>query len=384
MIMNENLQEFKVTPWEVRGKVDYTKLMKEFGIKEIDESLLKRFEKIVGELHVLLRRKVFFAHRDFDKVIEDLENGKEIFLYTGRGPSGKMHIGHILPFYFTKWLQEKLNVNVYIQITDDEKFLVKRNLKWEDVDKFAKDNIKEIVSVGFDPNKTFIFRNSEYISHIYKLAIKIARKITFSTFKAVFGLQNSSNVGIIFFPVLQMVPCFFEKKRVLIPAAVDQDPYWRVQRDIAESFGYPKSAQIHAKFIPSLLGIDEKMSSSKPETCIFLDDDEETVRKKIFRHAFSGGQPTVELHRKLGGNPEIDVSFQWLYMFFEQDDKKIKEIEEKYRNGELLTGELKEILIEKINKFLKEHRKRRKMADKLVNKMMYNGKLAQKMWETDF
>jgi tryptophanyl-tRNA synthetase (EC 6.1.1.2) len=86
------------------------------------------------------------------------------------------------------------------------------------------------------------------------------------------------------------------------------------------------------------------MSSSLPEYTIYLTDDPKTVRTKIMKYAFSGGQPTIELHRKYGGNPDIDVSFQYLYMFFEPDDQKIKKIEEEYRSGKLLTGELKEIL----------------------------------------
>ncbi|MCD6482875.1 MAG: tryptophan--tRNA ligase [Candidatus Aenigmarchaeota archaeon] len=378
------MEEFKVTPWNVEGEVDYEKLIKQFGVKKLDVSLLKRFEKIVGELHVFLRRGVFFAHRDFDKIIDDLENGKRIYLYTGRGPSGPMHIGHILPFYFTKWLQDKLDVNVYIQITDDEKFLVKKKLSIGDMDKYSMDNILDIAAVGFDPDKTFIFRDTEYIKNMYRLAIRLARKITLSTFKAVFGFENSSNVGIVFYPVLQMIPCFFEKNRVLIPAAIDQDPYWRIQRDLAESFGYLKSTQIHAKFLPSLLGPAGKMSASKPESAIFLSDDPETVKKKIFKYAFSGGQPTVELHRKLGGNPDIDVSFQWLYMFFEPDDKKIKKIEEGYRSGKLLTGELKQVLIDKLSEFLEEHQKRRKKIENKINKFMYDGKLASEMWSKTF
>ena len=38
----------------------------------------------------------------------------------------------------------------------------------------------------------------------------------------------------------------------LIPAAIDQDPYWRMTRDIAEKMGYTKPTQIHNKFLPPL------------------------------------------------------------------------------------------------------------------------------------
>jgi len=330
---------------------------------------------------MFLRRGVFFSHRDFDKILDDIENGRGFFLYTGRGPSGPMHVGHLIPFIMTKWFQEVFNVNVYIMITDDEKFLDEEKMSLDEVRRWAYENILDIIAVGFDPDKTFIFLDTEYIRNMYPLAIKIAKKINLNLVRSVFGFSGDTNIGLTFYPALQIVPTMFEKKRCLIPAAIDQDPYWRIQRDLAEGFGYYKAAAIHSKFLPPLTGFEGKMSTSRPETAIFLQDDPKTVRRKIMRYAFSGGQPTIELHRKLGGNPDIDVSFQWLYMLFEPDDKRIKEIEEDYRSGRLLTGELKEILIERLNDFLEQHRQRREEAKELVHIFKYEGKLARQMWE---
>ena len=81
------------------------------------------------------------------------------------------------------------------------------------------------------------------------------------------------------------------------------------------------------------------------------------------KYAFSGGKDTIEEHRKQGGNPDIDVSYQWL-MFFEEDDKKLEKIYHDYTSGKLLSGELKKILIDKIAKFLKDHQKKRKKVEK--------------------
>ena len=92
--------------------------------------------------------------------------------------------------------------------------------------------------------------------------------------------------------------------------------------------------------------------------------------KTIKKYAFSGGQATLEEHRKKGGNPDVDVSYQWLRMLFEPDDKKLKKIYDDYRSGKLLTGELKQILIEKINSFLKEHQKKREQAKKQLDKFL--------------
>ena len=68
-------------------------------------------------------------------------------------------------------------------------------------------------------------------------------------------------------------------------------------------------------------------------------------------------QPTIEEHKAKGGNPDIDVSFQYLKIF-EQDDKKLEQIYNDYKSGKLLTGELKKYTIDKINSFLKEHQKK--------------------------
>ncbi|VVB98544.1 Tryptophan--tRNA ligase [uncultured archaeon] len=378
------MADFTVNPWEVSGEVDYDKLIKEFGTRKIDEKLKERLGKDAGELHYMLRRNYFFSHRDLDLALEDHEKKKGFFLYTGRGPSGPMHLGHLIPLMFTKWMQEKFGANLYIEITDDEKFLVKQGMAWEDTQKYSRENILDMIAVGLDPKKTFIFKDSEYVKNVYPLLLKVAKKTTFSTAKAVFGFADSSNIGIIFYPAYQVVPTFFENKRCLIPAAIDQDPYWRIQRDVAEGLGFYKTAAIHSKFLPPLTGPTGKMSSSVAETAIWLGDDEKTVKNKINKYAFSGGRTTVEEHRKLGGNPDVDVSYQWLSIFLEPDDAKLKKIHDDYRSGKMLTGELKQILIEKINKFLSSHREKREKAGELVDEFMYEGELAKAMWKKQF
>lgn len=106
-------KEQKITPWEVEGEtaedgtvlaIDYTKLMRDFGTREISPELLARFEKLTGHRpHVLLRRGMFYSHRDLERILDRYEQGKPFFLYTGRGPSSdSMHLGHMIPFMFTK------------------------------------------------------------------------------------------------------------------------------------------------------------------------------------------------------------------------------------------------------------------------------------------
>ncbi|MGQ9597309.1 MAG: tryptophan--tRNA ligase [Thermoproteota archaeon] len=374
-------ESFKVTPWTVEGKVDYKRLIKEFGTEPITNELRDRLVRLAGQDHLLLRREIFFSHRDLDKVLDDYETGKGFFLYTGRGPSGPMTLGHIISFYFTKWLQDRFKCNVYIELTDDEKFLEEsRNLELEDVKRWSYENALDIAAVGFDPNRTFVFQDMEYVRNMYPMVLKVAKKVNFSWVRAVFGFDAQTNIGMILFPAFQICVTFFERKRCLIPAAIDQDPYWRIQRDIAESFGYYKTAAIHSKFLPPLTGPAGKMSASQPESAIYLNEDSKSVRKKIFQ-AFSGGRPTVEEHRRLGGDPDIDVPYQWLYFFFEEDDIRLEKIRVEYSSGRMLSGDLKEILAEKINDFLEKHEENRERAKDNLNMLKYEGKLAKDMWE---
>jgi tryptophanyl-tRNA synthetase len=382
--LSEDSHSFRVTPWEVTGKVDYDKLIKKFGTLPITEELRERLFRDAGERHFAIEREVYYSHRDLDLALRDYERDDGFFLYTGRGPSGPMHIGHIVQFYFTAWLQRRFGANAYIQLTDDEKFLEEKGLSLEETERWGLDNSLDIIAAGFDPDRTFIFQNTQYMGRMYRLALRVAQKVNFSVVKAVFGFTGDTNIGFTFYPAVQVVPSLFEKKRCLIPCAIDQDPFWRIQRDVAESLGHPKAAAIHSKFLPSLTGPRGKMSASMPETAIYLTDTPKQVDEKIRKFAFSGGRSTVEEHRRLGGDPDVDVSFQWLYMFFEPDGRRLEKLREEYRSGRLLSGDLKGILIDKVNHFLEGHRSRRELAREKIDMFREDGSLARKMWKMTF
>ena len=366
--------DFIVTPWHVEGDIDYDKLIKRFGTEKISSELQDRIKKVTGEDHFMLRRGIFFSHREMNRILDDYEKGNKFFLYTGRGPSGHTHIGHLVPWVFAKWLQEKFDVNMYFQLTDDEKFYSKPNLTLEETGKFAYENALDFIALGFKPEKTKIIINTRNIQTLYPIAAKVAKKINFSNTKATFGFTNETNIGMIFYTSLQSAPCFIEDKPVLIPLGVDQDPHFRLTRDIAPKIGKPKPALIHNIMIPSLEGPGGKMSASDENGTVYTTDAPNVVKKKINKYAFSGGQPDIEQHRKLGGNPDIDVSYQYLRIFFEPDDKKLKSIYEDYKSGKLLTGELKAILIEKINEFLIVHQEKREKAKNQIEQFLFENK----------
>ncbi|MFH1823292.1 MAG: tryptophan--tRNA ligase [archaeon] len=353
----------QMTPWEVKGDINYSKLVKEFGVTPISDSIKKKLSKC----HPLLRRGIYFSHRDFDKWLDASSKNKKISVLTGRGPSENMHIGHLVPFLVAKTLQDNFGCEVFIPISDDEKFFVKENLSFEDALEFSKENILDILALGFNPKKTFIFEDFEY-TKIYRYAAQVAKRMTYSTAKAVFGLKPENNIGWSFYPAMQAAHILFPqfergKHQTVVPVAIDQDPFIRLTRDVASYFNFEKPTALHAKFLPSLYGEAKMSASDAASTVIYLNDPSKEVERKIKKYAFSGGRDTLEEHRKKGGNPDIDISFQYLKAIFEPDDKKLEKIHNDYKSGKLLTGELKGILIEKINEFLKKHRENRKKVN---------------------
>lgn len=367
-----------ITPWEVSNELketDYDRIANEFGAKLIDDDMIAKIKSIAGEVHPFLSQRIFFSHRDLDIALESYSRGDKFYLYTGRGPSGEMHLGHLLPFVFTRWLQEKFDVDLIIQITDDEKFLF-RDVSETDLEKYTRSNILDILSVGFKPEKTHVLVDTEHSGLLYNQAIKVSKHINASSIKAVFGFSDSDNIGKYFFTSMQSVPAFLmsvlkgRNVRCLIPYAIDQDPHFKLSRDVLPKLGYFKPSSIISKFIPSLKG-SGKMSSSDHTTGIYLADDHRTVRRKLMKYAFSGGRDTAEEQRKYGANPDIDFAFN-VFRMLEPDLNRTSEIYEEYRTGRMLSGEMKSLAADRINDFLDGLRTQREVVARDIESYMFD------------
>lgn len=210
--------------------------------------------------------------------------------------------------------------------------------------------------------------------------VRISKCITTSQAKGTFGFTDSDCVGKMHFVSVQAAPAFsntfpemFGTKGdipCLIPCAIDQDPYFRLTRDVAAKLKYPKPALIHAQFFPALQGPGTKMSASIPNSAVFLTDTPAQIKNKINKYAFSGGGDTAEEHRQNGGNVDVDVSFQYL-RFFLDDDAELLDIETRYKKGEMNTGDLKKKCIEIVSGIVIDIQERRKqVSDELVAKFM--------------
>ena len=371
-----------VNPWVVEGIVKYDKLLEEFGTQLITEDLIERFEKVTKKkAHPWIKRGVFFCHRDLNLILDAYEKGEQIFLYTGRGPTSEaLHLGHMIPFMFTKWLQDVFDCYLVIQLSDDEKFYFKSN-KFKEIYNLGRENAKDIIAVGFNPEKTFIFSNRDYrlsTPKFEEVIAEINKSINFHTLIKIFGFDEHANVGMIGWPSYQIgaafsevYPHLFRKKALcLIPYAIDQDPYFRLSRDVAKKLKLLSPCSIIGKFIPPLTGNVGKMSSSiSQQSTIFLTDNEKEIKNKILKYSYSGGggDGSLKDHQKYGGNVDVDIPCQYL-KFFELDDEKLNNIYKNFKEGKITCGETKNLLIEKLTSLIIDHQnKRSKITDDEVD-----------------
>jgi tryptophanyl-tRNA synthetase len=289
---------------------------------------------------------LIYSHRDFDRFMKNLNDGKKCAIVSGFNASGMPHMGHIPVFDTNLFFQKEHGVKLFMPISDDESYVSNKVKTQQEGIRNSLMLARVMIAYGFDPSKTKFIIDHIY-TDIYNLAIKLSKGLTLSEVKAVYGYTTDQNIGLHFYPAVQSAHIIYPLTRgfedVLVPIGSDEDSHMRVCRDLAGKFGYIKPAALHSVFMPGLDG--EKMSKSR-NNGIFLLESEKEIKRKIMS-AFSGGQASIEEHRKLGGNPDVDMAFFYLKSYF-LTKKESEEVSERYRSGAMLSGEMKNMLFEKV------------------------------------
>ncbi|MEM1555845.1 MAG: tryptophan--tRNA ligase [Candidatus Bathyarchaeia archaeon] len=336
---------------------DYERLFTEFGIRPLKPLLSE-----IPNPFMAMRRGVIFGHRDLERVIEAMKSGREYAVMSGIKPTGEFHLGTLMTAREIIYFQQQ-GATAFYCIADIEAY-EDNGIPFEESEKIAINNVADLLALGFDPRRGYIYRQSKE-ERVKDLAIIFSRGVTLATIKAIYGERHMGlylsaliQAGDILMPQLED---FGGPKPTVVPVGIDQDPHIRFTRDLADKFQnkfrfIPPSSTYH-RLIKALDG-SYKMSKRDPMSYFTLDEDPEIIKKKIF-NAFTGGRPTAEEQRKLGGNPEICPIFD-LYLFhFLEDDKEVIELYNDCKHGNILCGEDKSRLAKIVMDFVKEHQRRK-------------------------
>ncbi|MHA1830520.1 MAG: tryptophan--tRNA ligase [Candidatus Helarchaeota archaeon] len=345
-----------LNPWGEDLIEDYKRLIKEFGISDF-----KEIKPYYPNPNHLIRRDIVFGHRGFKLVLNSIIKKQKFNVLSGIKPSGPFHLGTLTTAWEIVDFQ-KQGGNTFYCIADVEAY-EDNGIPIKDSFETAVDNVADILALGLDYKKAYIYRqSSEY--RVKDLAIEFSRGVTLNMLKAIYGLREFGlyisamiQVGDILLPQLED---FGGPAPTVIPVGVDQDPHIRLTRDIAKKFKkynfVPPAATYH-KLMRGLDGSD-KMSKRNPMSYFTLNEDPQSIRKKIM-NAFTGGRNSAAEQRELGGQPHRCNIYDLYKFHFILDDNELKKIYQECINGDILCGECKKIAIDKILNFIEKHNKKK-------------------------
>ena len=308
-------------------------------------------------------------------------------ILTGDRPTGRLHLGH-----YVGSLKRRVELQnsgefdkIYIMIADAQALT-------DNFDNPSKvrNNVIEValdyLAVGIDPKKATIFVQSE-ISELTELTFYYMNLVTLSRLQRnptvkneikLRGFEKSIPVGFLNYPISQAadITAF---NATCVPVGVDQLPMIEQTREIVHSFNsiYGNTLTMPEAEVPKsdleqrLPGTDGKAKMSKSlGNCIYLSDDEDTIKKKVMSMYTDPNHIRVEDPGSVEGN----VVFTYLDVFAKDEDfnkylpeyKNLDELKEHYRRGGLGDVVIKKFLNNILQDLLRPIREKRESLSKNI------------------
>lgn len=357
------MEKIILDPWGSAAIPDYEKLFAEFGLSRMHSGL--RLD------HYLFRRNIIVAHRDFEKVYQRIKSKQPFINMTGIASSGQLHLGHKMDIDLFNLFSSFKSSKNFFAVADIDAYVSRpKILNLAAAREFAVSNVAHALALGVPKNAVYL--QSKKDAGYYTFTLSLSKKITENMFKAVYGHLDLG----------KMIACILQYADILYPQiekgrmpsvtgiGLDQDPHAKLTRDLAKRIDYGIEIPSFIYFLhQSGLQQGKKMSSSEPDTAIFLDDKPAEVERKIEK-AFTGGKDTVEEQKKLGGDPDI-CKIHEIFKFHHPDDKFVLDVYARCKKGTLLCRECKNICIAFLDKMLSKHQRKLSSAVKIAKKLVY-------------
>ncbi len=353
----------RLDPWGTIDIKDYDRLRRVFGIRPFSE-VIPRMRELGLPLSLHMRRNIIFGHRDFDKVvIEGIAKGEKVAVLTGFMPSGRFHFGHKLTADQLIYYQKSLGVKVFVALADAEAYAVRRMPRREAIRVGVEEYVANLIALGLDPDKTDFYFQTNRGTPYYRLIHLFSGKVTMAEMEAIYGDLSPAKIVAALTQAADILHPQLDEyggyRRVVVPVGADQDPHLRLTRDLADRLSslipFMRPASTYHKLIRGLDGM--KMSSSRPDSTIFLTDPPREAVRKLMR-ALTGGRATAEEQRRLGGVPEACTVYDLYLYHLIPDDDELMRVYRDCRSGAMLCGECKRMGAERLVEFLERHQER--------------------------
>lgn len=309
--------------------------------------------------------------------LDNITNDKDIFLLYELIPTEQpaLTVADIVQLSLIKSMLLNLQTHLIIQIADEEAYATNKfnlnqitklsNDKLSNILTFIipneqNENVSQRVHVFF--NRQFRLVNNEYETVVsqYKM------KVPYDKVKTLFNLSEDDNVTKLDYPCYianavngafytQYVPEITKETTCVIVNQVNKAHRYELCYDAAEKMKFNAPVLLLYRTVPCLTGAQGQECYLDNDRTLLSVDDDKALRKKIMKYSLSGsrGNGSTEDHKKYGGDVEMDISCQYL-KFLEMDDTVLNGNVERFGKGELLCGEIKQVLYEKLVKIFGE------------------------------
>jgi len=308
-------------------------------------------------------------------------------ILTGDRPTGKLHLGHYVG-----------SVQNRVRLQDEyECFFIVADLhtlttkpEREHVDKI-RDNVRDMVldylAAGIDPTKSTIYLQSAvhavYEMYLFfSMLVSVPRVMRLPSIKDMARAaeidEETLPLGLAGYPVLQAADILMPRAH-LVPVGKDNEAHVEITREIARRFNrmygevFPVPDVMIGQ-VPTLVGTDGQAKMSKSlGNAIFLSDDAQTVRKKVFAMYTDPKRVRADIPGTVEGNPVFVY-----HDVFNPDRAEVEDLKTRYRQGTVGDVEVKEKLVHALNVFLdplRERRDRYAGESGLVERVIYEGTL---------
>jgi tryptophanyl-tRNA synthetase len=287
-------------------------------------------------------------------------------ILTGDRPTGKLHLGHYVGTLANRvLLQDEYDclfiiADLHMLTTQPEKERVAR------VSEFVREIVLDYLAAGIDPERSTIFVQSAVpetaqLNLIFEMLVTVPRLERLPSLK---DMARDAELevmpfGLLGYPVLQAADILLPRAH-LVPVGKDNEAHVEVTREIARRFNrlygevFPVPDVMLGE-VPTLVGTDGQAKMSKSlGNAIFLSDDEETVRQKVFGMYTDPQRVRADIPGRVEGNPVFIY-----HDAFNPDVAEVDDLKERYRRGKVGDVEVKHKLARAINDFLEPMRARR-------------------------
>jgi len=301
-----------------------------------------------------------------EELKELVASGKQIKVYAGYEPSGKIHLGHALSV--NKLIDfQKTGAEVIVLLADFHAYLNRKGTL-EEIRKTADYNRKCFTALGLDEKKTRFILGSEiqlsgeYFINLQKLALETTLLRAKRSMDVVGRAEENPSVARVIYPLMQVIDMAALDVDVAI-GGLDQRKIHMLGRDNLAKLGFKAPVCIHLPIIHGLDG-SEKMSSSLGNF-VSIDDSDEEIKRKIKQAYCPEG--VIE------GNPILELYHYFIFPKVGEDKVEIKrpekfggnlcysaykEMEKDFAEKKVHPADLKSNLAEQITANLSEVRKR--------------------------